>query len=66
MKVEIQPDVRDTAARLGADVPYVLKALAGQLADDPDMGRPLRLPGISRRNSNRWGRALGWVTHCRR
>ncbi|MGP4091154.1 hypothetical protein [Streptomyces sp. KR55] len=46
MKVEIQPDVRDTAARLGADVPYALKALAGQLADDPDMGRPSGLPGI--------------------
>jgi len=46
VKVEIQPDVRDTAARLGADVPYALKALAGQLADDPDMGRPSGLPGI--------------------
>ncbi|WP_425246158.1 hypothetical protein [Streptomyces sp. NEAU-NA10] len=46
MKVEIQPDVRDTAAQLGADVPYALKALAGQLADDPDMGRPSTLPGI--------------------
>ncbi|MFE7032416.1 SMI1/KNR4 family protein [Streptomyces sp. NPDC057621] len=46
MKVEIQPDVRDIAARLGADVPYALKALAGQLADDPDMGRPSELPGI--------------------
>ncbi|MCZ4509888.1 hypothetical protein O3Q52_17115 [Streptomyces sp. ActVer] len=46
MKVEIQPDVRDTAARLGADVPYALKALAGQLADDPDMGRPSDLPGV--------------------
>ncbi|MFG2368122.1 hypothetical protein ACGFY3_41915 [Streptomyces mirabilis] len=31
MKVEIQPDVRDIAARL---------------ADDPDMGRPSGLPGI--------------------
>ncbi|WP_369174314.1 hypothetical protein AB5J49_43015 [Streptomyces sp. R28] len=46
MKVEIQPDVRDTAARLGADVPYALKALAGQLADGPDMGRPSGLAGI--------------------
>ncbi|MGP4043848.1 hypothetical protein [Streptomyces sp. 2A115] len=46
MKVEIQPDVRDTAAQLGADVPYALKALAGQLTDDPDMGRPSGLPGI--------------------
>jgi len=46
VKVEIQPDVRDTAARLGADVPYALKALAGQLVDDPDMGRPSGLPGI--------------------
>ncbi|WP_221354254.1 SMI1/KNR4 family protein [Streptomyces beigongshangae] len=46
MKVEIQPDVRDTAARLGTDVSYALKALAGQLAGDPDMGRPSGLPGI--------------------
>ena len=46
MKVEIQPVLRDTAAQLGADVPYALKALAGQLADDPDMGVPSGLPGI--------------------
>ncbi|MEU6352612.1 hypothetical protein ABZ896_25345 [Streptomyces sp. NPDC047072] len=46
MKVDIQPDVRDTAARLGAGVPYALKAVAGQLADDPDMGRPSELPGV--------------------
>ncbi|WP_238432098.1 SMI1/KNR4 family protein [Streptomyces cavernae] len=46
MKVEIQPDVRDTAAQLGTGVPYGLKVLAGQLADDPDMGRPSGLPGI--------------------
>ncbi|WP_405927064.1 hypothetical protein [Streptomyces sp. NBC_00035] len=46
MKVEIQPDVRDTAAQLGAGVPYALKVLAGQLADDPDMGGPSGLPGI--------------------
>ena len=46
MKVEIQPDVRDIAARLGAGVPYALKAVAGRLADDPDMGRPSGLPGI--------------------
>lgn len=46
VKVEIQPDVRDIAARLGAGVPYALKVLAGQLADDPDMGRPSNLPGI--------------------
>ncbi|MGW0333202.1 hypothetical protein ACWD0J_15240 [Streptomyces sp. NPDC003011] len=46
VQVEIQPDVHDTAARLGADVPYALKALAGQLADNPDMGRPSGLPGI--------------------
>ncbi|NBM17424.1 SMI1/KNR4 family protein [Streptomyces sp. GC420] len=46
MKVEIQPDVRDIAAQLGASVPYALKALAGRLADDPDMGRPSGLPGI--------------------
>ncbi|WP_328443737.1 hypothetical protein OG780_01205 [Streptomyces sp. NBC_00386] len=46
MKVEIQPDIRDIAARLGAGVPYALKVLAGQLADDPDMGQPSNLPGI--------------------
>ncbi|MER5901211.1 hypothetical protein ABT150_14120 [Streptomyces mirabilis] len=46
MKVEIQPDVRDIAAQLGGGVPYALKALAGRLADDPDMGRPSGLPGI--------------------
>ncbi|MFG2367949.1 hypothetical protein ACGFY3_41005 [Streptomyces mirabilis] len=46
MKVEIQPDVRDIAAQLGGGVPYALKALAGQLADDPDIGRPSGLPGI--------------------
>ncbi|WP_416965023.1 hypothetical protein [Streptomyces sp. Agncl-13] len=46
MKIEIQPDVRDIAAQLGAGVPYALKAVAGQLADDPDLGRPSGLPGI--------------------
>ncbi|MER6161466.1 hypothetical protein ABT147_39075 [Streptomyces sp. NPDC001868] len=46
MKVRIQPDVRDTAARLGGDAPYALKALADRLADDPDLGRPSNLPGI--------------------
>ncbi|WP_051821412.1 SMI1/KNR4 family protein [Streptomyces sp. NRRL F-5065] len=46
MNVEIQPDVRDIAAQLGAGVLYALKALAGQLADNPDMGRPSGLPGI--------------------
>ncbi|MBL3671661.1 hypothetical protein JL475_38585 [Streptomyces sp. M2CJ-2] len=46
MNVEIPPDVRDTASQLGAGVSYALKALAGQLADDPDMGRPSGLPGI--------------------
>ncbi|MFD4622288.1 hypothetical protein [Streptomyces sp. NPDC058475] len=46
MKVEIQPDVRDIAAQLGGGVPYALKALAGRLADDPDMGRSSGLPGI--------------------
>ncbi|POX60133.1 hypothetical protein C3492_28705 [Streptomyces sp. Ru62] len=46
MNVEIPPDVRDTAARLGAGVPYALKVLAGRLADDPDMGEPSGLPGI--------------------
>ncbi|WP_419665118.1 hypothetical protein [Streptomyces sp. 2-1] len=44
--VELPPFVRDTAAQFGAGVPYALKVLAGQLADDPDMGRPSNLPGI--------------------
>lgn len=46
MNVEILADVRDTAARLGAGVSYALKVVAGQLADDPDMGQPSGLPGI--------------------
>jgi cell wall assembly regulator SMI1 len=46
VKVDIQPDVRETAARLGTGVAYALKVLAGQLADDPDMGHPSALPGI--------------------
>ncbi|MCN9240704.1 SMI1/KNR4 family protein [Streptomyces sp. RY43-2] len=46
MNVEISPHVRDTATLLGAGVPYALKALAGRLADDPDMGRPSGVPGI--------------------
>ncbi|MBK3562903.1 hypothetical protein [Streptomyces sp. MBT62] len=46
MDVEIPALVRDTAARFGAGAPYALKAVAGQLADDPDMGVPSRLPGI--------------------
>ncbi|MCQ9133116.1 SMI1/KNR4 family protein [Streptomyces hilarionis] len=46
MHVEIEPTVRDAAARLGGGVPYALKALAGRLADEPDMGRPSGLPGI--------------------
>ncbi|MGC0334291.1 cell wall assembly regulator SMI1 [Streptomyces sp. SAI-170] len=46
MNVEINPLVRETAARLGAGVPYALKAVAGLLADDPDLGRPSGLPGI--------------------
>ncbi|MFF4232467.1 hypothetical protein [Streptomyces sp. NPDC001820] len=46
MNVEIPPQVRETATQLGAGVPYALKVLAGQLADDPDMGQPSGLPGI--------------------
>lgn len=46
MNVEISPHVRETALQLGAGVPYALKVLAGQLADDPDMGQPSTLPGI--------------------
>ncbi|MDV9172481.1 hypothetical protein R6V09_20535 [Streptomyces sp. W16] len=44
--VEIPALVRDAAARFGAGAPYALKVVAGQLADDPDMGVPSRLPGI--------------------
>ncbi|MER5185687.1 hypothetical protein ABT009_46840 [Streptomyces sp. NPDC002896] len=46
MNVEIPPRLRDSASQLGAGVPYALKVLAGQLADDPDMGQPSGLPGI--------------------
>ncbi|MFC9681352.1 hypothetical protein [Streptomyces sp. NPDC056948] len=46
MNVEIPPQVRDTATHLGAGVAYALKVLAGQLADEPDMGEPSGLPGI--------------------
>ncbi|MEU3262405.1 hypothetical protein [Streptomyces bacillaris] len=46
MNVEIPPQIRDSAAQLGAGVPYALKVLAGQLADDPDMGEASDLPGI--------------------
>ncbi|MFF3207693.1 hypothetical protein [Streptomyces sp. NPDC002962] len=46
MNVEIEPVLRDTAAHLGAGVPYALKVLAGQLAEDPDMGAPSDLPGV--------------------
>ncbi len=52
MHVETPPDILDTAARLGAGVPYALKVLAGQLADDPEMGRP----SASARHSVRDGR----------
>jgi cell wall assembly regulator SMI1 len=44
--VEIPQLLRDTVAQFGAGAPYALKAVAGQLADDPDMGRPSTLPGI--------------------
>ncbi|MEV1085742.1 hypothetical protein AB0I98_47305 [Streptomyces sp. NPDC050211] len=46
MIVEIPRQVRDTATQLGAGVPYALKVLAGQLADDPDMGQSSGLPGV--------------------
>ncbi|MFM9608309.1 SMI1/KNR4 family protein [Streptomyces niveiscabiei] len=44
--VEIPQDVHDIATRLGGGVPYALKAVAGQLVDDPDLGHPSGLPGI--------------------
>jgi cell wall assembly regulator SMI1 len=46
VNVDIDPLVRETAARLGAGVPYALKAVAGLLADDPDLGRPSDVPGV--------------------
>jgi cell wall assembly regulator SMI1 len=46
VNVEIPPRVRAAAAQLGAGVPYALKVLSGQLADDPEMGRPSDLPGL--------------------
>lgn len=46
MNVEIPTHIRETASQLGDGVPYALKVLAGQLADDPDMGEPSALPGI--------------------
>ncbi|MDX3383222.1 hypothetical protein PV682_17355 [Streptomyces niveiscabiei] len=46
MDVEIPQDVHDIATRLGGGVPYALKAVAGQLVDDPDLGHPSGLPGI--------------------
>ncbi|MFD4833330.1 hypothetical protein ACFWPV_26260 [Streptomyces uncialis] len=46
MNVEIPEDVRATALRLGGGVPYALRAVAGLLADNPDIGRPSGLPGV--------------------
>ncbi|GHH26522.1 hypothetical protein [Streptomyces lanatus] len=46
MNVEIPQFVSDTATSFGEGVPYALRVLAGQLAEDPDMGRPSGLPGI--------------------
>ncbi|WP_051764202.1 SMI1/KNR4 family protein [Streptomyces sp. NRRL F-5135] len=46
MNVDILAHVRDAASQLGAGVPYALKVLAGQLTEDPDMGRASGLHGI--------------------
>ncbi|MEV5899333.1 hypothetical protein [Streptomyces sp. NPDC052127] len=46
MNVEIEPVLRETAAQLGAGVPYALKVVAGRLAEDPDMGVASGLPGV--------------------
>ncbi|MFI0980714.1 SMI1/KNR4 family protein [Streptomyces sp. NPDC021093] len=40
MNVDILPHIRATANELGIGVPYALKVLAGQLADNPDLGQP--------------------------
>ncbi|MFB7493349.1 hypothetical protein ACFC09_01365 [Streptomyces sp. NPDC056161] len=46
MDVDVSQHVRDTAPQLGTGVPYALKVVAGQLADDPDLGVPSELPGV--------------------
>ncbi|WP_326656761.1 hypothetical protein [Streptomyces sp. NBC_00385] len=46
MDVEISARIRDTAAQLGAGVPYALKVLADQLSDDPGMGQASGRPGL--------------------
>ncbi|MFB8039122.1 hypothetical protein ACFC5Z_40765 [Streptomyces sp. NPDC056004] len=46
MNVEISPHIHGAAMQIGSGVPYALKVLAVQLADDPDMGQPSGLPGI--------------------
>ncbi|CAL9651094.1 SMI1/KNR4 family protein [Streptomyces sp. enrichment culture] len=46
MNVEIDPLARSAAARLGGGAPYALKAVAGWLTDNPDMGEPSERPGV--------------------
>ncbi|MFE9611402.1 hypothetical protein [Streptomyces sp. NPDC006012] len=46
MDVDIAQHVRDAARQFGTGVPYALKAVAGQLAEDPAMGVPSGLPGV--------------------
>ncbi|MYV57060.1 SMI1/KNR4 family protein [Streptomyces sp. SID3212] len=44
--VEISPRLREAATELGAGVPYALKVLAGRLAEEPELGRPMGPPGV--------------------
>ncbi|MFJ3766131.1 hypothetical protein ACIPQJ_00790 [Streptomyces sp. NPDC090082] len=44
MDVQIEDLIRERAALLGDGVPYALKVLIGQLAEDPDRGRPASFP----------------------
>ncbi|MEV6164617.1 hypothetical protein AB0L71_22340 [Streptomyces sp. NPDC052052] len=46
MEVEIPLQIRAAASEFGAGVPYALKVLAGQLADDPDTGQPSGEPDV--------------------
>ncbi|WP_327236226.1 hypothetical protein OG349_21960 [Streptomyces sp. NBC_01317] len=46
MNVEISPRLREAATELGAGVPYALKVLAGRLAEEPELGRPMGPPGV--------------------
>ena len=46
MNVEIPLQIRTAASQFGLGVPYALKVLAGQLAEDPGMGQPSGEPDV--------------------